>query len=57
MDNRVMSDSYCEALAYMIITNAQALEEEQGRGFYFAFPAKYKQQIRRGGTEASCRGD
>ncbi|WP_420266413.1 hypothetical protein [Candidatus Magnetominusculus dajiuhuensis] len=36
MDNRVMSDNYCEAVAYMIITNAQALEDKVKAGAFIS---------------------
>lgn len=36
MDNKVMSDSYCEALAYIIITQAQYLEDKNKAGAFIA---------------------
>ncbi|MBF0457606.1 MAG: hypothetical protein HQK99_06905 [Nitrospirae bacterium] len=36
MDNKVMSDSYCEAVAYIIITQAQYLEDKNKAGAFIA---------------------
>ena len=34
MENKAMSDSYCEALAYIIITQAQALDDKIKAGAF-----------------------
>ncbi|KWT90984.1 hypothetical protein [Candidatus Magnetominusculus xianensis] len=36
MDNKVMSDSYSEALAYVITSQAQALEDKNKAGAFIA---------------------
>ncbi|MBF0457489.1 MAG: hypothetical protein HQK99_06300 [Nitrospirae bacterium] len=52
MNDEVMSESYCEALAYMIITHAQALQDKIKAG---AFISLFLQTINKKYGEAALK--
>ncbi|WP_420265082.1 hypothetical protein [Candidatus Magnetominusculus dajiuhuensis] len=52
MENKVISDSYCEALAYVIITQAQFLEDKVKAG---AFISLFLQSINKKYGEAGLK--